>query len=169
MIKKTLLYFSILFTSIVYTQECNYVKNEIDKFTKKEIKQTKFHTLASKYLGNDIVRVDALEIDNQDFLQCYLVNLNEFTIIKGDKFILLDENNKTTDLVFIDSKTSKPQVHGSDTYWNVIAQFPINDSLKRKLKTSKYVALRYYTQDGYREYKIKKKFQGNLKKILSCI
>lgn len=171
MFKKALLILTLLFINLSYAQDCNLEEEYIDKFTKKSIKKTKIYTLASKHLGNDIVRIEGLKIDNNDYLQVYLVNLNIFRVKEGDVFMLLDKAGNITELKFLKSEVAQNRYTsiGGDVYWSIITQFPLSTELKNKLQTTTFTDIRYYTASGYREYSIKKKFSKNLNKSLICI
>lgn len=159
----------IFHSLIAFSQDCEYIKNEVDIFTKDTIVHTKYDMLAKSNSGTQVVRIQGIKINQKKYLRVYLVSPSIFSTVKGKKFLLLDENKNVYTFDFNTEQIASNNSVGYVESWYIIENFQLDSISLENLINNKFIKLRYYTQDHYVELDIKSKHSKNINKIISCL
>lgn len=158
---KHLYFFVILITSsLLYSQECKYDKNEVDEFTKNKILETKF-----EWLGNNF-GYNFKKINDSKFLRIEIHHSKVFSIRDGSKLMFLTEKEEPITILFPKYEISK--VSSASNYY-VVQYLNLSEELLSRFKNEKISKARIYTTDGYLEIDIKDKRSIKFKELLKCI
>lgn len=147
-------------------KKCNLKRNEIDRFTKKSIKETRKRTIYSDF-GSGI-RVYGFSVNNKNSLIFEVSRTGIFSISKGDVLYLMLETGDVMELYYSNNKIAKIQ---SSEYnlWKLEAFFDLTEKQISILKSNLVKEFRFMTDEGYFEDKIYYKAQNNIASVLNCI
>lgn len=167
MIRK-IIFATLIFLSFQsFGQNCKYVKNEVDEFTKDEILMTSISVLSYGNGQHEVVRTQAVKINGRKAIKCYFVTKSFFAVNENSKFILLDDEKNTYEMNFPEFISSD-----YDRSWNtyyLTAMFFPDDELFDDLQNKIFKKLRFYTTKGYVEHDIKNNHLRDFRNSLTCI
>ncbi|KKN74653.1 hypothetical protein LCGC14_0388550 [marine sediment metagenome] len=158
---KTLLV--LLFPTLLFAQDCKYKRNEVDKFTKTKVIQTK--GVKVLYGLTDYTLISGLVLNEYKYLRVSLSTHTLTSFRKNSKFMLMFESDSVITVTAIaNSKAS----HAGDM-WFTHVNYLITKEQLDYLSSNKIVTIRLYSSDGYIEDNIKNKRALSLQKDLKCI
>ncbi|QAA80631.1 hypothetical protein EI546_02310 [Aequorivita sp. H23M31] len=167
---KTFIWLCISIISITgFSQECIYIKNQIDEVSKKPILQTKLEDLSFGTGKNETVRVQGYKENNRRYLEVWLVLTDTFTIEKDGEFVLFTDDGVPITLHFEETKTAENLKFPTPTTWALHTLIPLNLKDYGFLKSHMFTKLSYRTSAGIIEHIIKPKRQENITKVIQCI
>lgn len=152
----------ILFSLGAYAQECIYLKNEQDEFTKSFVKQTEWQTVAfvrnskeSNHLQFSMINVDgvsSLLITITD-TKAYGSNTS-YCLNSSSKIYLLFENGNSIPLNYVGKINCESYGSKVDRTLQIAAAFEIDDSIMNGLVGSPLKKIRIQFNEGRMEYDI---------------
>ena len=156
------------FNSLMFSQ-CKYYKNEIDEFTKIEMKQT-FSKFFREFTGANANIIFDKQGDgywitinyNIQYPKAMVIGTNDLTYLKleNDSVIQLKPENIVT---------GKMNTISGITTTQILIIYKVDKSLLTYLANENIYKARITFTDGYREHKVKSKFQQTIKKSIGCI
>lgn len=166
---KQLSYLLIFTCCFSYSQNCEFIKDEVDEFTKNQTQITKPLKFSQKNLQSEVVSVQAIKINNNRYLRVYFTLMKSFAIEDNAKLMFLDEEKNVTEFTFNEYKIADYSQQLYSQRWETSYDFILTDDEYKKLVMTNFKKLRFYTTNGYVEHEIKKKFSNNLRNVLRCI
>lgn len=164
--KTILLVISLCLSSFFSFGQCDYLRNEIDEFTKIKILETDFKVLSYASFQSEVIRVQGVKLDDQKALRCYFVRQQIFSLEAKSKFMLLNEEGEVFTLFNPKHQIAK---HNGLNAWYCIVNYPLNSELYQDLIDFIPVKARYYTTEGYVQHEVKKKRSKRIVEVLSCL
>tara|TARA_R110001599_G_scaffold350314_3_gene580268 strand:+ start:2235 stop:2714 length:480 start_codon:yes stop_codon:yes gene_type:complete len=158
----------MLISGIALSQDCKYSINEVDKFTKKEIKETK-RALLHGGLTNSLIFTLG-NVDNDIRFIRFEIGIHDvWSVYKGDKAVILFENGETIEIESLDNVISEAYSDAlSDSQTGSVSYFLTSEKM-RKLEANKVEGVRIYMTSTTIDFEIKKKYSGNISERIKCI
>lgn len=170
--KKIITITLILFSAIAFSQKCKYETNEIDEFTKKEVKIVKEKQLTKVGLGlGDYIRFDARSMDGNKFIRLLIAGTSSFHIDKDAEILFLTDNGNVITLHATESITASGiyQKSTNTSHWSANVLLHLTDENFNKLIDSNIKKVRWHTSNGFREKEVKSKHKAYLAESLKCL
>lgn len=147
--------------------DCEYVTNEIDKFTKTK----KLSTKPVKLIGNMSTTIFAsgVVIGEYKILKLHISTFGIMSIDKGSKLMLMTKNDSVISLYNIEYIVSEATGSGGATIWYMAVRYAISQEELKYLISNKITDFRYYTNKGYVDIAVKEKLVPAFQHILRCI
>lgn len=158
--KKNICLILLLTSSLFYSQDCKYQRNEVDQFTKNKVVETKFEWLAEQ-TGYSLLKVDSVK-----FLKLYVESFKVFSIKDGAKLMFLTDKEEPITIVFPKYDISK---RGTSSEFYISETITLSDEDFKRFQNEKITKVRYYTTEGYIEKNIKEKRANKFRESLKCI
>jgi hypothetical protein len=153
-------------------QNCQYSKNEIDKFTKSSIKTTKEFLIAGGSFKLDGTLYASLSKINHDrFLNIKIIAWQDFVIETNGKMMILFDDESVINLSFIKFEVGHYENNSGSKSWSGNAALQIIDENYEILKTRNAKEIRIYLKEGYLDLPVpeNKKYWDKFKESLKCI
>jgi hypothetical protein len=182
--KKTiLLLIAVAINSLSFAQKnCKYTVNELDKFTKKMVKQTKSEQIVStwdKYLYFS-ARKEADDVNLIfEYWECWKSKREMVKITPGLKLMLLLEDGSIVELLSVSEITGAAKNYPTaipPTYCSVLydVKYSVPADAIEKLLSNTITTLRFYRTEGngntgYLDFEIKKKNSDDIIELLKCV
>ena len=160
---------SFFVTITLYSQDCNYTKNKVDDFTGERIIQTQEKNMVRVDMSGNFIRMSALKIDDQRFLDVTIYSMQVFSIKKNNALMIRTEDGEVVELKFTGGVVADYKGSGNMTQWFASNLIPLNKELYDKLKSVRPDKMRWYLSDGYHEKVCKKRHTELLQEMLACI
>lgn len=161
--------FILLFcASFIFSQNCKYLKNEVDEFTGKKVIELKgkFLTKGKGIAGlSNGSFVSLKQIDNKKYMLINVFTNEIATIEKGSYIMLLTSSKEVIKLPVLKTVISKPV----QNYWVNEQSIILDENLIEKLINTEIAKVRFQTTDGYIDRNVKKKHFLNISKLIECI
>lgn len=162
----------------VNAQTCKYVKNEVDKFTNAQIKQTKWERVISSF--NTVGQFSIFKTDTSYFLMfdytfTKWANSNPPLVNKGQSLqILLEDGNTVSVKSDTDVKGSYRNGAATSTYNLGSVSYPISLNELKTLGKAKAKTIRFYCIEGNGketaiDSEISKKNSDDIKEMVKCM
>lgn len=164
--KTILLIISLCLSSFFSFGQCDYLRNEVDEFTKLKILETDFKVLSYASFQREVIRIQGVRINDKRTLRCYFVYPQIFSLEEKSKFMLLNEKGEVITLFNPKQQIAK---HNGVDAWYCIVNYPLNAELNQSLINFIPVKARYYTNEGYVQHEVKKKRSKKIVEVLSCL
>jgi len=148
--------------------KCVYQRDEVDDFTGKIIKETKYYHISKKTNFNgSYLKVSGLKNDDEKYLQVsLLIQGQAFNLEEGKELLFLDDEKNISRLIIPQTKTS--DYNGSDAFY-VIERFPLSAKKYAEFKNNSFVKVRYETMDGYLDFDIPENSRDVISYVLGCL
>ena len=150
-----------------FKQDCKYERNEIDKFTKQTILETKYTALWMNIMYS--MAFKAGKINNSKYLEMSYSTSSIYSINKGSELMFLMDNDSIIKLTAIESKVADYSTSKYGTIWYASVAYTLLESDYKMLLNGAIKSIRFYTPKGYIEKQIKKNRSKYLYTILKCI
>lgn len=161
-----------LASTISYSQDCKYKRNEVDEFTKHKILETKeeLFTISGMGLGFSTT-YSLLKINDKRYITFKVTSPSIFTLRKGSEIMFKTELENPITLEFPDSIVANSTYISSlkSTFWNGSMDIPLSEEAYQRLLNEKITKLRVYTTDGFVDDDIASKRDKKFKSLLTCI
>jgi hypothetical protein len=154
------------------SQNCQYSKNEVDKFTKNSIKTTKELLIAGGSVKLDGTLYSSLsKINNDRFLNIKIIAWQDFVIETNGKMMILFDDDSVINLSFIKFEVGHYENNAGLKSWTGNASLQISDENYEILKTKDAKEIRLYLKDGYLNLPVpeNKKYWNKFKESLKCV
>ena len=155
-----------------FSQECQYEKNEIDKFTKSSIKTTKEMLIAGGSLKlKGTLYASLSKINDSKYLNLKLIMWQNFVIETNAKLMILLEDETVIDLTFIKFGVGQYSNNGGMETWTSNVSLNINEENYKILNQKNAKEIRIYLKEGYINLPVpdNKKYWSKFKENLKCI
>tara|TARA_B110000114_G_C14811945_1_gene285082 strand:+ start:44 stop:556 length:513 start_codon:yes stop_codon:yes gene_type:complete len=149
--------------------QCKFIKNEVDEFTNKEMKQTGGKLIREFTGSNANIIFDKqgenffITINyNVQYAKAMVVGTKDITFIKlkNDSVIkITPQEIASGELITISNITTS----------RILIVYRVEKTTLEYLLTQDILKLRISFTDGYKEHDVKSKFNKNIKKSISCI
>jgi hypothetical protein len=185
----------LIFQTSLYAQtsECQYDKNEVDKFTNKKVIWTKWEHLSPLITRDYAPDVRCTVEDTVKQLLFYIngywlsndkptqAGIDNYLIVpQGSKTILLMEDGKTVELIAEQEFHSTgdymlPRSNGNATdqfriNYHLALMYKLNDNVIKTLGGQGATGIRiYYKSENYHDYTIGKKKYATIQTLMKCI
>lgn len=145
-------------------------RNEVDKFTKKHIKETSITPCARNGLIQQL-SVQARHINGNTLLKFQLTYPTAFHISEGNTIYILFENDSTVEITCSKGELSQPSTGPYVTIWYAEAWYDITTEQIDMIKRNTINSIRVDIGDSvYTEFNsISKKLRGRLKEVLELL
>jgi len=171
--KKILFGFLVLIIgNSALSQNCQYVKNEVDKFTKSTVKTTKDLLLAGgSYKEDGTLYASLTKIDSSRFLNIKLIAWKDFVLETNGKMMFLFDDDSVINLSFVKFAVGEYDNNSGLESWTASTTLAMSDENYNILRTKKPEEIRIYLEKGYVDLPIpkNKKYWNKFKEILECI
>lgn len=139
----------ILVFSVCYLSACaqKLERNEQDKYTKSDIKETSWFKLKTKF--TQVLACRAKKINETRYLELSISMHEVFRYDEGDIAYLLLENGTTVEIKCIRGGVADYNYDKYATYWNGKYLFALTDSDFDNLKTNKLIGVRVNLGESY--------------------
>lgn len=164
--KAILLISSLCLSSFFSFGQCDYLRNEVDEFTKLKILETDFKVLSYASFQREVIRVQGVKINDDRILRCYFVYPQIFSLEAKSKLMLLNEEGEVFTLYNTKYQIAK---HNGVNAWYCIVNYSLNSESYQNLMGFIPVKARYYTTEGYIQHEVKKKRSESIVEVLSCL
>lgn len=154
------------------SQNCQYSKNEIDKFTKSSIKTTKELFIAGgSFKLNGTLYSSLSKINNKRFLNIKLIAWQDFVIETNGKMMILFDDESVINLSFIKFDVGHYENNAGMKSWTGNASLQITDENYEILKAKNAKEIRIYFKEGYLNLPVpeNKKYWNKYQESLKCI
>jgi|TARA_B110000238_G_C15837725_1_gene315571 hypothetical protein len=162
---KKLLLILLCLPFIGFGQSCKYQKNEIDKFTKKEIKITKEKILWKNPMGGNTLSFYLSSVNDKKSITIRYSKGSVFTIKNGNSLALLLENGESLNLQTPISVVSTY----SGSNWYAYANYSLPEDAISLLNAHNLTDVRIITTKSFIDKTIKGKKQARIIENLKCI
>ena len=162
---KKLLLILLCLPMIGFGQSCKYQKNEIDKFTKKEIKITKEKILWKNPMGGNTLSFYLSSVSDKKSITIRYSKGSIFTIKNGNSLALLLENGEALNLQTPISVVSTY----SGSNWYAYANYSLSENAISLLNAHNLTDVRIITTNSFIDKTIKGKKQARIIENLKCI
>tara|TARA_R110002033_G_scaffold145280_1_gene183030 strand:- start:925 stop:1446 length:522 start_codon:yes stop_codon:yes gene_type:complete len=155
-----------------FSQNCQYSKNEVDKFTKSTIKTTKDLLIAGGSFKLDGTLYASLsKINDSRFLNIKIIAWDDFVIETNGEMMFLFDDESVINLSFIKFAVGHYENNSGSKSWTANASLRIVDENYDILKTKNAKEIRIYLKEGYLDLPVpeKKKYWNEFKESLKCI
>lgn len=161
MLMKTLIVFLFLPT-LLFAQDCEYLKNEIDKFTKTKTVLTKGAKIERR--GKYFTLIKGLVLNEYKYLRVTMTTYRISSFRRDSKFMLMSESDSVITLNAVDHSKSDHSF-----VWYATINYEITEEQLAYLISNKITTVRFYGSDGYIEKEIKDKYAVLFQNDLKCI
>ncbi len=150
--------------------DCLYIENQVDKFTKEVVKETKLKILYLKGLSESM-SIRGRSVGDTKYLLLEWAYFDVFGISENSELWLLLKNEEVVKIpaafgVVADAPSSSDMF----SIWKGGIQYRISDEQISQVLSSQVTDIRIHTTDGYVDRELKKKKQwSRIGEVLSCI
>jgi hypothetical protein len=159
-------------TTTAFSQECQYEKNEIDKFTKSSIKTTKEMLIAGgSFKLKGTLYASLSKINDLKYLNLKLITWQNFVIETNAKLMILLEDDTVIDLSFLKYGVGDYANNEGMETWTANVSLNINEENYKILTQKNAKEIRIYLKEGYVNLPVpeNKKYWSKFKENLKCI
>ena len=158
----------LLLSSVTFGQ-CDLKTDGVDEYTDKYVKLTKEKLLISKGLGfNGGITASVKSIDGSIILLLNISDTNIFTLIRDHEIIFKSKENKLN-IQYPETLIANPVSVSGITIWNTVVYLPLDENEIDFFKSFEIDGIRYYTDDGYVNNKIKNRRGDVIMNLLECV
>lgn len=162
---KRFLFLLLLLPVLVSAQNCKYERNEVDKFTKKQVLITQTEIAWKNPMGGNSLTFKFKKIDWDVLLWMRYSMPSTFAIEKDSKLFLLTAEGSNIELQAMESKVSS---NNSQTSF-IEMDYVVTPEILALIRSSLITDIRFYTTDGFIEHTLKENKRGVIASIASCI
>lgn len=171
--KKLIILIVIIFSFNLSNSQCNFKIDKVDEFTGHKILETKEKWLTMSGMGFGISTTISFRKINEDrFMKFHVTTTGDiFTLKKGESLLFKTDKDEIITLNFDETIVAEGSYNTSlkMTIWAAFQYVHINDENYEKLLNSNVVLLRFHSNDGYIQKKVKQKRYKKIIEILNCI
>lgn len=165
--KNLLFILLFIFSNQVFSQDCKYDRNEVDKFTGSAIIKTKMVTVYADRLSPTLKSMffSFTKIDSSFYLQVSKWFASAWSVTKGDKLMIKLSDGKIITLESLDTKISSFVTGG----WFMEVSFSLSKENLKTIQESTITDVRIYTTGSYIEDSVRLKDSEKIKISANCI
>ena len=166
MIKFLLKIFPLLLWLPLFSQDCQYEKNEIDETTLLPVKRTTFVSLCK--VNRSPFECKAHSIGNNKYLKIRYYRYNDFYIPADQPLIFIMEDSSGISLTAIQPRRDSTNLSSMMTVSSLLV-YELSEETFEMLTSQPVIMIRYYQDNEYISVEVKDKSRLLLKQILDCI
>jgi len=166
---------AIMVANVLFGQNCDFLRNEVDDMTGNKVIELEPEKIYKKMKtrGPEKIDVNLMKVNNSVvlYIDQYLQG-DAYSISEDDDVIMKFNDDSTLKLDNYNSEVAdykKLGLSGASTQWVVTYKIKLDESEINELTNKHIVKLRTYSSEGFIDFEVKDKFSKVLMNQISCI